>query len=530
MTRLLTTLCLVGCALAATAAEITILPRPEKVEMGSGTFKLNSATRLVYQEATPNLAGFLRHRLGTATGFKLPTSKNPAGNCMVLSIKKDASLPADSYQLTVTPQQIRIVGNTEPGVFYGIQSLIQLFPAEIHNAKPVKTDWHIPALRITDSPRFAMRGMMLDSGRQFHTVPFIKQFIDELAAMKMNTFHWHLTEIDGWRLEIKKYPKLTEIGANLKGRGYPEQQGFYTQEEIREIVRYAAHQYITIIPEIDIPGHAYAALASYPELLACTGSVPPEDQVAYANRFHEIMCAGKPTTYQFCTDVLTEVMALFPSKRIHIGGDEAFKNRWKNCPDCKKALKEGNHGNFHHLQVDLSNRIAEFLSQHKRQAIIWSDAYLPAGTKIHPNIAVSWWQANHTGDQAVQKAVNNGVEVICSPNTYTYLNFPVTPWRGYRQNRTFDLKTAYEKNSIDPALAKVSADKMKWIKGVVGAVWTDDGLLQEMVFQRLYPRVYAIAEIAWHRGEKEGFDSFYTKVKAQYPRLENRGIKYGPAE
>ncbi|QQL44770.1 beta-N-acetylhexosaminidase [Sulfuriroseicoccus oceanibius] len=529
LTTLLTPLLLICFAFAGQAADISILPRPAKVEKAEGTFTLDRSTQLVSPHEAPNLASFLRQRIGGSTGFELPSAKQAGGNMIVLEIDEGLTGPADSYEMTVTSEQIRIAGNTEAGVFYGIQSLLQLLPAEIFSDEEVQADWQVPAVRISDSPRFAVRGMMLDSGRQFHTVEFIKQFIDELASMKMNTFHWHLTELDGWRIEIKKYPKLSEIGANLKGRGFKQQQGFYTQDEIREIVRYAAERYVTIIPEIDIPGHAYAALASYPELLACNGAVPGEDEVSYPNRFREIMCAGKPSTYKFCTDVLTEVMALFPSRRIHIGGDEAFKGRWEKCADCNHALKQGGHGSFHHLQVDLSNRIADFLGQSNRQAVIWSDVYEPEGTQLHSNIAVSWWRALQAGDKVFQKAVNNGVEVICSPNTYTYLNFPVTPWRGYKSDRTFDLKTAYEENTIDPAVAKVPADKHALVQGVIGAVWTDDGLLQEMVFQRLYPRVYAIAEIAWHGGEKEPFESFHSKVKAQYPRLELRGIQYGPA-
>lgn len=505
-----------------------VIPRPESMEMGKGELTLSKTISYSLQggPAMQSVMGLFLDSLKKQTGISLVK----AGQNATLAVSIKPAPPGqnkEAYTLQITSKGIQLEASSANGLFYGTQTLLQLLPAKIGNAS-------LPCCKITDQPRFGMRGLMLDSGRHYQSVGFIKRLLTVMARMKMNTFHWHLTESDGWRIEIKKYPELTEIGSNLTAGGYPEQKGFYTQKEIRDIVAYAAERHITVIPEIDVPGHSYAALLAKPEF-TCPGTVPNEKDLKANNipargRGAITFCPSKPQVRQFLKDVFSEVCELFPSTYIHVGGDEVNHSAWEKCPSCKAYKAKHKIANSHDLQIDFANFLAEFLETKGRKTIIWSDLYVPKGKKFHRNITVDWWNPRRNKEKAITKAAKENRPFIASPNTYTYLNFPVTPWRGYKKDRTFGLKTTYLSNTIDPALAKLNTNKSDLCQGVICALWTDFGLTEEMLPSRLFPRVLAISEIAWHRGEKTDYDDFKALTEQQKEHFEGLGFPYGPAE
>lgn len=500
-----------------------ILPRPQHLQIEPGHFNFNAATGVeVRGEQAKSLALHLKE-VFKRNKWKQTT----AGPRIIIEHSASSKMEASAYQLHVSKDSIHLKAGDKAGLFYALQSLRQLLPVQMETAQ-VKGSIKIKCVTISDKPRFAYRGMLLDSGRQFHTVDFVKRFIDQLAMMKMNTLHWHLTEADGWRIEIKKYPKLTQIGSNVAIR-HPQQKGFYTQEQIKDIVKYALARHVTIIPEIDIPGHSAAALESYP-FLSCTGKAPDRKKLEKKGegwKHHEIICGGQASARKFCRDVLSEVVELFPSPYIHIGGDEAQKSKWNKCPHCQQAIADKKLKNAHELQVDMTIELADFLHSKGRKTLCWGDVVTHPGQALPKHVAVQWWNFRGHKFKAPNRAFTNGHDLFCSPNWHTYLNFQVHPWKGYKQNRTFDLKTAYNDNNIDKV--KVPAGKEHLMKGLVGAIWCDYGVQQEDIDKRLFPRVYALAELGWHVGAKEDFQPFYNKVKAQYPRLKALGIDYGPA-
>ncbi|GAA6466043.1 hypothetical protein K220099C10_18890 [Bacteroides thetaiotaomicron] len=358
---------------------------------------------------------------------------------------------------------------------------------------------------------------MLDSGRQFQKVPTIKKYIDMASLLKMNRFHWHLTEGLGWRIEIKRYPELTRTGAFV-GKG-TEQQGYYSQEDIREIVKYAVDRNITIVPEIDMPGHAEAALSAYPEL-GCFGTPIEVPENGFTQN---IFCAGKENTIAFLKNVLDEVCELFPSTYIHLGGDEALKGNWDKCPDCQQTIKKEKLKGSHDLQLWFSSQMADYLKAKGRKAIFWGDIVYEDGYPLPDNIVIQWWNWRGHKDLALKNAIRNGYPVICSTNCYMYLNFPVTPWKGYDKNRTFDLKDVYLHNP------SYKTEENPLIIGMTCALWTDYGVTENMIDNRLFPRILAIAEQMWYKGELCSFDTFYNNVLQKKNWFNNQGFQFGPA-
>jgi len=395
----------------------TVIPAPETVVQGNGEFR------------TKNLQADIRQTTNTA-------------------------LPSEAYRLQVTENGIEIEASGDAGFFYARQTLKQL-------ASDQNGTWIIPCLKIEDRPRVGFRSFLLDSGRQYQKVSTIKKYIDMAALLKMNYFHWHLTEGLGWRIEIKQYPRLTEVGAFV-GKG-PEQQGFYSQEEIKEIVRYAAERCITVIPEIDMPGHAEAALVAYPEL-GCFGDTI---QVPENGFTQNIFCAGKTHTLDFLKNVLDEVCELFPSEYIHLGGDEAPKGNWDTCPDCGQCIKEHGLKDSHDLQLWFSAQMANSLKNKGRKAIFWGDVVYQDGYALPDNVVIHWWNWRGHKDTAFKEALKRNLPVICGTNYYTYLNFPVTPWKGYEAARTFDIKDVYTAN---PSYRK---EDSPLLLGMSCALWTD---------------------------------------------------------
>lgn len=419
----------------------------------------------------------------------------------------------EGYSLTVDSTGISIEAKGKEGFLYAIRTL-QQWGSRDEAGRPV-----FEGIGITDWPRVSWRGFMLDSGRQYQSVATIKKYIDMASMLKMNIFHWHLTEGLGWRVEIRKYPELTRKGAFV-ARG-EEQQGYYSQEEIREIVRYAGERCVTVVPEIDMPGHAEAALASYPEL-GCFGQPVEIPERGFTKN---IFCAGKGSTIRVLKDILDEVCELFPSAYIHLGGDEAPKGNWNKCPDCQKRIDEKGLVDSHDLQLWFSAEMARHLDRKGRKAIFWGDVIYRTGYPLPGNAVIQWWNFRGHADLALRNAHKAGYPVICSSNYYTYLNFPVTPWRGYQKNRTFDLNDVYTKN---PSY-KVVLENNPLTLGITCALWTDDGVREKMIDQRLFPRILALAEQMWYSGTLAPMDVFHNRILRKKEWFEQKGFEFGPA-
>lgn len=484
-----------------------IIPSPETCVSAKGTYQLRQQIRYRSDFPDTRWTSYLKETLLQEAKCRL--LETPKGKADLRFIK-DTRLGPEAYTLQIGKEGIRIDAGSEAGIFYAVQTLRQLMETD----SPGKISF--PYLRIEDRPRYRLRSFLLDSGRQYQRVSTIKKYIDMAATLKMNYFHWHLTEGLGWRIEIKKYPRLTSVGS-IAGKG-TEQQGYYTQEEIREIVRYAADRYITVIPEIDMPGHAEAALSAYPEM-SCFGEVPEIPEQGFTQN---IFCAGKSVTLRFLQDILDEVCSLFPSPYIHLGGDEAPKENWNKCPDCQNKIKKEGLKNSHELQQWFSSQMAAYLKQKGRKAIFWDDILDGNDYPLPDNVVVHWWNWRARKEFPYRKAVERGYEIICGTNYYTYLNFPLSPWKGYEANRTFDIRDVYEKNP------SMNRDGQQWVAGMSCALWTDYELTEDMLDRRLFPRILAIAEQMWHRGEYRTFEVFYQKVRQKQAWFEKLGFAFGP--
>ena len=521
--RIMMIVCTVGfhVALARTvgAQDTTpaIVPRPAEMEVLPGQFRITESTAILIEPGSAEVRAvgeYLAEWLRTRTGFEFPVrppeqkdreAKLEGSICLATAVAS-SSLGPEGYELSVTPKGVVIASRHGRGMFLGVQTIRQLLPAEgAGNDGPV-----ISGVRIKDQPRYRWRGMLLDCGRHFMTKEFVKRYIDLLAYHKMNVLHWHLTEDQGWRIEIKKYPRLTEIGA-WRGEGDERYGGFYTQEDIREIVEYAQSRYVTIVPEIEMPGHSVAALASYPEL-GCKGEAY---QVGTRwGVYSDVYCAGNEQTFKFLENVLTEVIELFPSEYIHIGGDECPKARWKECPKCQARIKgEGLKGE-HELQSYFIRRVEKFLSGKGRRLIGW-DEILEGG--LAPNATVQSWR----GMRGALAAATAGHDVISSPTSHCYLDYaqvrlPGEPtWMGY-----ISLERCY---SFEPAPVELTPEQALHVLGLEGNMWTEHAP-QDRVDWQVFPRLCALAEVGWSPKELRDWEDFSTRMKTHYRRLDALGV------
>ncbi|WP_234733523.1 glycoside hydrolase family 20 protein [Tellurirhabdus bombi] len=514
-----------------------LLPFPARFNGKDGRFALTTTTRLV---VAPKNAGaqaaaqLLATQLKTASGLPLSVaSLTPAlakGKHIFFNPHKGGKCGPEGYLLKVSPNSVVVEAEAPKGFFYAVQTLLQLLPTEAFSPKKVENvSWSMPACDILDRPRYAYRGLHLDVGRHFMPVSFIKKYIDLIALHKMNTFHWHLTEDQGWRIEIKKYPKLTQIGSKRRetvlghnAENYPakfdgiEYGGFYTQEQIRDVVRYAAARHVTIIPEIELPGHALAALAAYPEL-----SCDPAKKYDVATRwgiFEDVFCPTEPT-FTFLQNVLTEVMALFPGKYIHIGGDECPKEAWKKSPFCQSLIKKLGLKNENELQSYFIRRIEKFVVS-KGKAVIGWDEILEGGGPA-PTTTVMSWRGTSGGIEAAKQKHN----VIMTPSDYCYLDY-------YQANPAQEplaaggylpLEKVY---SYEPTPAELSPEQQKYILGVQGNVWTEYMRTPEQVEYMAFPRATALAEIGWIPQGPRNFEDFAVRLKEHLKRLSFLNVKY----
>jgi hexosaminidase len=498
---------------------MTIIPLPSQIETHAGVFRLTADTGILTDLPNRWNADFLQSLLSNPTGFPLPVHPlDKAGKdsiCLRLNPGL-ADLGREGYRLTVSPAAVTVEAPETTGVFYGIQSLRQLLPIEIEQRRPVSgVDWCIACLAINDRPRFAWRGFMLDEGRHFQGRDTALRMLDLMALQKLNVFHWHLTEDQGWRIEIKKYPRLTEIGSQRLGTrnaftpgkhdGVPH-GGFYTQAGIREIVAYAAERHITVVPEVEMPGHALAALAAYPGL-SCTGG--PFDVATRFGIFPDIYCAGKEATFAFLQDILDEVLELFPSPYIHIGGDEAPKKRWKNCPDCQQRIAQQGLKNAHALQVYFTNRIAAYLDSKGRRTLGWNEILQPG---LVESAVVQYWVG---GPKRIVEAIRNGHrKIIMSPCLKTYLDYPHT---------LLPLRRIYR---LEPVPAGLDEQAAASILGVESPLWTEwVPSLKRLDFQA-YPRLTALAETGWTPKDRKSLPDFRRRLVGFLARLDLLGVQH----
>jgi hexosaminidase len=471
--------------LTAQINKINIIPKPQEIKVLYGDFTINSSTQILYDEHTKNIAQYFADEVGGLFGIKLKTENstvNSETNVIVLRISKpDHSTSKEAYHLNITKDRILLTANEPNGIFYGLQSLRQLLPFE-KNLKS-KNELIVPAVDIKDYPRFVHRGLNLDCCRHFMEKDFVKRYIDFLAYHKMNVLHWHLTEDQAWRIEIKKYPELTEIGAFRKYDDGTVYGGYYTQEEIKEVVEYAASRFITVIPEIELPGHSTAAIATYPHL-SCTGG--PFDVGTLWGIYKDIYCAGNEETFMFLEDVLSEVIELFPSTYIHIGGDEAPKDRWKECAKCQQRIKDESLADEHELQSYFVTRMERFLNSKGRQIIGW-DEILEGG--LAPGATVQSWRGT--------KGAIEAAETTEVPKVY----------------------------SFDPVPPELNDEEVKHVLGTEGNMWTEYAP-QEVIDHRLFPRIVALSEVAWTNLDNKNYDDFNNRLQNHYDKLDELNVNY----
>ncbi len=517
--------------------KISLIPQPEKMYVSDKVFKLDKNTRIIFEDPNPALrliaeefAFFISKQSAFNPEVKPYSLVDAIENDIFLSINlNDSVFGEEGYRMRANNGQfITIQANTAKGVFYGIQSLKQLFPEDFF-AGAISEAIEIPAVNISDKSRFAYRGMHLDVGRHLFPVAFIKQYIDLMAMYKYNHLHWHLTEDQGWRIEIKAFPKLTEVGAwrdeTLIGHGGVRPKefdgkpygGYYTQEEIREIVDYAALKYITVIPEIEMPGHSSAALAAYPEL-GCTGG-PYRVETSWGV-FIDIYCT-KEETFIFLEKVLSEVMDLFPSKYIHIGGDEAPKKRWKACKACQQRIKAEGLADEHELQSWFIQHIEKYLNQHGRKIIGW-DEILEGG--LAPDATVMSWRGIAGGIEAAQM----GHDVIMTPGSHCYFDHyqgdpAIEPLAigGYTP-----LSKVY---AFEPVPEELNEKQARHILGAQANVWTEYLKTPESVTYMALPRMAALSEVLWSPAKLRDWETFYDKLPAHFIRYETLGLSYSRA-
>lgn len=493
----------------------SVIPVPLEMEQGTGSFLLSEKTKLYTNLQGGEAELWENYLKALPVQLKEARMKDRKQMLFLLITPKTPQLPSpESYTLSVTSQRIEIRATSGAGLFYGMQTLLQLM-------QPASTgSYSVPSVEIEDTPRFAYRGLMLDVSRHFSTKEFIKKQIDALAYYKINRLHLHLTDAAGWRLEIKKYPLLTDFAAWRTdptwkkwwngGRKYLRYDepgasgGYYTQDDIREILEYARQHYITVIPEIEMPSHSEEVLAAYPQL-SCSGE-------PYKN---SDFCVGNEETFTFLENVLTEVMELFPSEYIHVGGDEAGKSAWKTCPKCQKRMKDEHLANVDELQSYLIHRIEKFLNNHGRRLLGW-DEILQGG--IAPNATVMSWR----GEEGGIAAVTSGHHAIMTPGAYCYLDsYQDAPYSqpeaigGY-----LPLKKVY---AYDPVPASLTAEQAKLVYGVQGNLWVEYIPTPEHVEYMIYPRMLALAEVAWSAPERKSWPDFHTRALSAVADLQKKG-------
>ncbi|MDR0413858.1 MAG: beta-N-acetylhexosaminidase [Prevotellaceae bacterium] len=513
-----------------------IIPLPEKCTLKSGEFVVNPQTKIALIGGGENqqmqyAVARLNELLGTAAGFSLPVVASGAGNNTITCTLNPKIKSDEAYTLSVKPNKIQVQAKTPQGIFYAMQTIRQLLPPQIEGKQQASdVKWAIPCIEVEDAPRYIYRGLHLDVGRHFMSKNEVMQYIDLLAYHKMNTFHWHLTEDQGWRIEIKQYPRLTTVGAyrnrTLKGAYVaPEKRqwdntrygGFYTQDDVKEVLAYAEKRFVTVIPEIELPGHAVAALTAYPRY-SCTGG--PFEVEGLWGVHNDIFCP-REETFTFLENILTEVADLFPSEYIHIGGDEAPKRRWERCHACQERIKKEGLKNEHELQAYFITRIEKFLATKGKKIIGW-DEILEGG--ISPSATIMYWRARES-DTSVTAAVRRGNKVIMTPNSHAYLDY-------YQANPKTEPHTIggylpiWKVYEYEPSLPGLTPKEAERVLGFQGNVWTEYMATFDRVLYMAYPRAAAVAEVGWSPKAKRNYDNFQERLMEVMKRYSAMGINY----
>ncbi|MHA1490086.1 MAG: beta-N-acetylhexosaminidase [Promethearchaeota archaeon] len=502
---------------------VSIIPKPVKISLKEGKFFINTETIILSDSRLIVNAEFLKNLLIPATGFSLVINdirqiKNKKNTITLSIIEDNTNLKSEGYTLEVTQDNVNISALTPAGVFYGIQTLRQLLPPEIESAYIKNLKWSMPCVKIVDYPRFSWRGFMLDEARHFFGKEIVKRTLELMALLKLNIFHWHLTDDQGWRIEIKKYPLLTEIGSKRKGTysveaggrldGIPV-SGYYSQEDLKEIIDYAAARHIIIIPEIDVPGHVTAALASYPEF-SCTGG---HFEVSPRFGIHkDVLCVGKDSVFNFVQNILNELIKIFPSEIIHVGGDEVKKRRWKKCPKCQTRMKTEGFESEDDLQTYFTNKIANYLSSRGRRLMGWNEIL---NENLDNSAICHYWTNNF--DKVLEHA-RNGRNIVMSERTAVYLDYPLelTP-----------LKRTYE---YDPMSNELEGKYHDQIFGLEGLLWSEHVPNVKRLDWQIFPRLIAIAETGWTPKKRKNFNSFQKRLEIFLKRLDFHDINYAKKE
>lgn len=508
---------------------LSLVPKPLHLEQTEDQFTLKSGMTIACEKGLEEQAGYLQQMLRQATGWEIKVRPDSRKGNIVLTLDSVANTHAEGYTLSVDKKSVRIAGADVAGVFYGLQTLLQLFPEEVYrNSLAGQVAWTVPGVKIVDHPERPWRGMMLDVARYFYDKEFVKKFIDMMAMYKLNKLQFHLIDDSGWRLEIKKYPRLTEVGA-WAGPDSRRLGGFYTQDDIREILEYARLRQVEVIPEIEFPAHMLSAVVAYP-WLGCTGKQHEVPDQHFISR--DLLCVGKESSYQFLKDVLDETVALFPSKYINIGGDEAVYTNWEQCPRCQEVMKREGLSKVSELQGYLTNVVADMMKKKNRTVIGWEEI-IQRGKLNEQVVALMW---HNVGDTI--QATRTGHKAILTPATHLYFDFPESRTPGEVKAATWmppiSLEKCYgiEVNDYSPAAT---------VMGVQGCFWSDQFIhgtvLQEITPLNenrseqyaeylIFPRMLALAEVAWLPKAERRYEDFFERMKYQYAKLDAKGCNY----
>ncbi|MDR3718609.1 MAG: family 20 glycosylhydrolase [Bryobacteraceae bacterium] len=523
---------------ARPAQAVHLIPQPVSLQTSPGVFTLNPLTTIVLPVDTPEVrrtAEYLQKAIEVPTGYKLKiitgVIQSTSHGVIVLSLVagKAAGQP-EGYELKMRPNVASVQASAPAGIFYGVQTLLQLFPPEIASPHKASAEWTAPCVQIVDYPRFAWRGVMLDVSRHFFGKEYVERYLDQMARYKFNVFHWHLTDDNGWRIEIKSLPQLTKVGAwrvprlAKWGTAEPPREGepatvggFYTQDEIREVIAYAKDRYITVLPEIEMPGHSMAAVASYPELSCTGGPFQVNPGSPYYGKIDNNLCPGNEQTFEFLDKVLTEVAALFPSEYIHVGGDECLKTFWHACPKCQKRMKDEHLANEEELQSYLIRR-AEKIVESKGKHLIGWDEILEGG--LAPNATVMSWRGFEGGIAAAKQKH----KVVMSPVSYSYIDY----YQGdpLLEPRTFGYLTVSKAYQFEPVPEGVDP---AYILGAQANLWTESVPTGRHAEYMTWPRALALSEAFWSKKEARNWDAFVPRMEAHFERLDAAEVNYSRA-
>ena len=522
--------CLIAAGTVAAEPGPALVPLPQKMECREGAFSLQPGTQILADPALRGTGQYLAERLRQATGWKLKVvarkAPRAAKGAIVLTCTDAKAIGSEGYELNVAPDSVVIRASGQAGLFYGVQSLLQLLPPQVFASRPVPgVDWKVPCVAIEDRPRFKWRGLLFDVARHFFSTAEVKQMLDAMASQKMNMLQVHLTDDQGWRVAIRKYPRLTQVGAWRDGAGFGldpklstayradgKYGGFYTKADIREIVAYAASRHITVVPEIEMPGHASAALSAYPDL-SCTGG--PYTTGTKGGVFAGVYCAGNDASFEFVQNVLAEVIGLFPGQYIHIGGDEVPKDNWKKCPKCQARIKQEGLKNENELQSYFIRRLEKFINSKGRTLVGWSE--IREGGLARNAVMMDWIGG------AVE-AAGAGHDVIMSPTGFCYLDYYQSTNHAAEPKAIGGYVPLSKVYSFEPIPAKLDPKDQPHILGAQGNLWTEYIPNIQHAQYMVFPRLCALAEVTWSPRDSRNWEDFVRRLQTQFQRFDQSGV------